>query len=158
MLIFQIKRNISSEKRFNDVVTFFWNVPKIWVSQTTVNREKKSIFKKNFDKDIGVINNNLPLSIFIDFHLINRFYWLLSIVFDCWLCWLHLSTRVVWIDDLFKVLLAVFENNISLPGMMFFSLGTEWSDGFPNAILVSPFTVVFVVLGIGWGFINHHQK
>ena len=74
MLIFQIKRNISSEKRFNDVITFFWNVPKIWVSQTTLNREKKSIFKKNFDKDIGVIDNNLPLSIFIVFHLINRFY------------------------------------------------------------------------------------
>ena len=75
MLIFQIKRNVSSEKRFNDVITFFWKVPKIWVSQRTLNGEKKNQYlRKNLDKDIGVIDNNLPLSIFIDFHLINQFY------------------------------------------------------------------------------------
>ena len=40
MLIFQIKRIISSEKWFNYVVTFFLKMPKIWVGQTTINREK----------------------------------------------------------------------------------------------------------------------
>lgn len=75
MLIFQIKRNVSSEKRFNDIITFFWKVTKIWVSQRTLKGGKKNQYlKKNFDKDIGVIDNNLPLSIFIDSHLINRFY------------------------------------------------------------------------------------
>ena len=40
MLIFQIKRIISSEKWFNYVVTFF-KMPKIWVAWMTLNREKK---------------------------------------------------------------------------------------------------------------------
>ena len=40
MLIFQIKRIISSEKWFNYVVTFFLKMPKIWVGRTTVNGEK----------------------------------------------------------------------------------------------------------------------
>ena len=43
MLIFQIKRIISSEKWCNYVVTFFFflKMPKIWVGRTTVNGEKK---------------------------------------------------------------------------------------------------------------------
>ena len=42
MLIFQIKRIISSEKWFNYVVTFFFlEMPKIWVGRTTLNGEKK---------------------------------------------------------------------------------------------------------------------
>ena len=41
MLIFQIKRIISSEKWCNYVVTFFKKMPKIWVGRTTVNGEKK---------------------------------------------------------------------------------------------------------------------
>ena len=41
MLIFQIKRIISSEKWFNYVVTFFLKMPKIWVGRTTLNGEKK---------------------------------------------------------------------------------------------------------------------
>ena len=40
MLIFQIKRIISSEKRCNYVVTSS-KIPKIWVGRTTVNGEKK---------------------------------------------------------------------------------------------------------------------
>ena len=40
MLIFQIKRIISSEKWFNYVATFFFKMPKIWVGRTTLNREK----------------------------------------------------------------------------------------------------------------------
>ena len=44
MLIFQIKRIISSEKWFNYVVTFFvffllLKMPKIWVGRTTLNGE-----------------------------------------------------------------------------------------------------------------------
>ena len=42
MLIFQIKRIISSEKWFNYVVTsFFFENAKIWVGWTTLNGEKK---------------------------------------------------------------------------------------------------------------------
>ena len=42
MLIFQIKRIISSEKWFNYVVTFFFlEMPKIWVGQTTLNGEER---------------------------------------------------------------------------------------------------------------------
>ena len=41
MLIFQIKRIISSEKWFNYVVTLFLKMPKIWVGRTTLNGEKK---------------------------------------------------------------------------------------------------------------------
>ena len=42
MLIFQIKRIISSEKCYNYIVTFFLlKMPKIWVGRTTVNGEKK---------------------------------------------------------------------------------------------------------------------
>ena len=41
MLIFQIKRIISSEKWFNYVVTFFLKKRKIWVGRTTLNGEKK---------------------------------------------------------------------------------------------------------------------
>ena len=44
MLIFQIKRIISSEIWCNYVVPFFfffWKMPEIWVGRTTVNREKK---------------------------------------------------------------------------------------------------------------------
>ena len=40
MLIFQIKRIISSEKRCNYVVTSS-KIPKIWVGRTTVKGEKK---------------------------------------------------------------------------------------------------------------------
>ena len=47
MLIFQMKRIISSEKWFN-VVTFvfvvfffFFKMPQIWVGRTTLNGEKK---------------------------------------------------------------------------------------------------------------------
>ena len=45
MLIFQIKRIISSEKWFNYVVTcgfffFFQKMPNIWVGRTTLNGEK----------------------------------------------------------------------------------------------------------------------
>ena len=40
MLIFQIKRIISSEKWCNYVVTFFFEMPNIWVGRTTVNGEK----------------------------------------------------------------------------------------------------------------------
>ena len=43
MLIFHIKRIISSEKWFDYVVAFlfFLKMPKIWVGRTTLNREKK---------------------------------------------------------------------------------------------------------------------
>ena len=41
MLIFQIKRIISSEKWFNYVVTLFLKMPKIWVGRTTLNGEKR---------------------------------------------------------------------------------------------------------------------
>ena len=45
MLIFQIKRIISSEKWFNYIVTFFlcffFKMPKIWVGWTTLNGEIK---------------------------------------------------------------------------------------------------------------------
>ena len=42
MLIFQIKRIISSEKWSNYVATFFFlKMPKIWVGRTTVKGEKK---------------------------------------------------------------------------------------------------------------------
>ena len=41
MLIFQIKRIISSEKWFNYVVTLFLKMPKIWVGRTMLNGEKK---------------------------------------------------------------------------------------------------------------------
>ena len=44
MLIFHIKRIISSEKWFNYVVTlfFFLIMPKIWVGRTTLNGEKRA--------------------------------------------------------------------------------------------------------------------
>ena len=42
MFTFQIKRIISREKWLNYIVTFFfWNMPKIWVGQATLNGEKK---------------------------------------------------------------------------------------------------------------------
>ena len=41
MLSFQIKRIISIEKWFNYVVTFFLEMPKIWVGRTTLNEDKK---------------------------------------------------------------------------------------------------------------------
>ena len=43
MLIFQIKRIISREKWFNNVVTFFCflKMPKLWVGRTTLNGGKK---------------------------------------------------------------------------------------------------------------------
>ena len=43
MLIFQIKRIISSEKWFNYVVTFFLEIPKMWVGRTTLNGEKEGM-------------------------------------------------------------------------------------------------------------------
>ena len=52
MLIFQIKRIISSEKWFNYVVTFFLKMPKIWVGRTTLNGEKK--------EDSLIVDINLP--------------------------------------------------------------------------------------------------
>ena len=39
MLIFQIERIISSEKWFNYAITFFLKMPKIWLSQMTLNGE-----------------------------------------------------------------------------------------------------------------------
>ena len=41
MLIFQIKRVISSKKWCKYVVTFFFYMLKIWVGRTTVSGEKK---------------------------------------------------------------------------------------------------------------------
>ena len=41
MLIFQIKRIISSEKWCNYVVTFFFENAKNWVGRTTVSGERK---------------------------------------------------------------------------------------------------------------------
>ena len=42
MLIFQIKRIISSEKWFHYIITFFFlKMPQIWVGGTTLNGEKK---------------------------------------------------------------------------------------------------------------------
>ena len=45
MLIFQIKRIISSEKWLNYVATFFFvfflKMPKIWFGRTTLHGEKK---------------------------------------------------------------------------------------------------------------------
>ena len=41
VLIFEIKRIISSEKWCNYVVTFFKKMPKIWVDRMTVYGEKK---------------------------------------------------------------------------------------------------------------------
>ena len=41
MLIFQIKRIIPSKKWFNYIATLFLKIPKIWVSWTMLNREKK---------------------------------------------------------------------------------------------------------------------
>ena len=41
MLIFPIKRVVSSEKWCNYVVTFFLKMPKTWVGRTTANGEKK---------------------------------------------------------------------------------------------------------------------
>ena len=42
MFIFQIKRIISSEKWFDYVFTFFfWNMPKMWVGRTMLNRGKE---------------------------------------------------------------------------------------------------------------------
>ena len=65
MLIFQIKRIISSEKWFNYVVTFFFlKMPKIWVSQTTLNREKKGDGLK--DKKILFSGNLLKKNLSIE--------------------------------------------------------------------------------------------
>ena len=56
MLIFQIKRIISSEKWFKYDATFvcFQKMPKIWVGQTTLNREKKDDGLKNEKKKIAL--------------------------------------------------------------------------------------------------------
>ena len=40
MLIFQIKRIISSEYDFTTSLLFFLKMPQIWVGPTTLNREK----------------------------------------------------------------------------------------------------------------------
>ena len=58
MLIFYIKRIISSEKWLNYVVTFFsffffLKMPKIWVGRTTLNGEKT-------EDGLIVIFNGLP--------------------------------------------------------------------------------------------------
>ena len=61
MLIFQIKRIISSEKWYNYVVTFFfWKMPKIWVGRTTVNGEKKEdgLAKKERMKKFQIFEQN----------------------------------------------------------------------------------------------------
>ena len=57
MLIFQIKRIISSEKWCNYVVTFFKKMPKIWVGRTTVNGEKKEdgLIASDAFPDIGSV-------------------------------------------------------------------------------------------------------
>ena len=42
MLMFQIKRIISSEKWFNYIITFFFlKMPQLWVDQMMLNGEKK---------------------------------------------------------------------------------------------------------------------
>ena len=64
MLIFQIERIISSEKWFNYVITFFLKMPKIWVSQTTLNREKKEDGLK--DKKILFSGNLLKENLSIE--------------------------------------------------------------------------------------------
>ena len=57
MLIFQIKRIVSSEKWFNYVVTFFFflKVPKIWVGRTTLNGEKRGWPSNNKCKVLSVL-------------------------------------------------------------------------------------------------------
>ena len=64
MLIFQTERIISSEKWFNYVITFFLKMPKIWVSQTTLNREKKEDGLK--DKKILFSGNLLKENLSIE--------------------------------------------------------------------------------------------
>ena len=50
MLIFQIKRIISSEKWYNYFFFFFFENAKIWVRRTTLNGEKKEdgLFEKTY--------------------------------------------------------------------------------------------------------------
>ena len=55
MLIFQIKRIISSEKWFHYVVTFFLFLkkPKMWVGRTTINGEKKKEWPNKYARQIS---------------------------------------------------------------------------------------------------------
>ena len=64
MLIFQIKRIISSEKWFNYVVTFFLKMPKIWVGRTTLNGEKKEdgLIKHDSHDRVNFCRSKLNLS------------------------------------------------------------------------------------------------
>ena len=56
MLIFHIKRIISSEKWFNYVVTFFFlKMPKIWVGRMTLNGEKK---EDGLNDYVSILTNN----------------------------------------------------------------------------------------------------
>ena len=72
MRIFQIKRIISSEKRFNYVVTFFFlKMTKIWVGQTTLNGEKRGwpnrkiyIFYSHTNFSLYMVHSSLLISYF----------------------------------------------------------------------------------------------
>ena len=62
MLIFHIKRIISSEKWFNYVVTFFFlKMPKIWVGRMTLNGEKK---EDGLNDYVSILANNIPANFF----------------------------------------------------------------------------------------------
>ena len=83
MLIFQIKRVISSEKWFNYVVTSFFENAKIWVRRTTLNGEKKrgwpklpivqmtmtcvQLFQRHFNNSIFPHISQLVLKAFLTF-------------------------------------------------------------------------------------------
>ena len=64
MLIFQIERIISSEKWFNYAITLFLKMPIIWLSQTTLNGEKKEDGLK--DKKILFSGNLLKENLSIE--------------------------------------------------------------------------------------------
>ena len=64
MLIFQIERIISSEKWFNYAITLFLKMPIIWLSQTTLNGEKKEDGLK--DKKILFSGNLLKKNLAIE--------------------------------------------------------------------------------------------
>ena len=62
MLIFHIKRIISSEKWFNYVVTFFFlKMPKIWVGWMTLNGKKK---EDGLNDYVSILANNIPANFF----------------------------------------------------------------------------------------------
>ena len=64
MLIFQIKRIISSEKWCNYIVSFFFlKMPKIWVGRTTVNRKKKEDDQNNVQRSVWRIFMSMVRSV-----------------------------------------------------------------------------------------------